>query len=366
MVALNCIADLFWAGSPLPPGAPGGSVFILILRDRLWLAVKALISPPNRRSIFSGLAAIVPLLLHAPSVAAQTVAGERNARQHRFGVGDIWATVVSDGTLTRSLRLFTGTASADDLGRALRAALRPPDSTTLNLNTLLLEVAGRKMLVDAGAAKFIGPDGGALFANLAATGVRAEQIDAVIVARTDPDHVDNLRRDDGGAALPNAAVHVPEADWNFFVHDEPGPSRLPMPLEFHQRFIAAIKRSVEPVARTAILYRTGSEILPGSTTIPAAGHTPGMAALLIFSSADQLRVTSDAADDPLLNMERLWRPGLDLDQEAAAHPRRSLFDRAAADRIPELGFHFPFPDLCGIVVTGEAYRWVRAHGAFSG
>jgi glyoxylase-like metal-dependent hydrolase (beta-lactamase superfamily II) len=321
----------------------------------------------NRRAIFTaGLAAIAPLALQAPSAFAQAVAGPRNAGHYHFRVGDIRATVVSDGTLTGSPRLFAGNAPADELDRALRDALRPPENTTLNLNTLLLEVAGRKVLLEAGAAQTMGPDGGALFANLAAIGVRAEDIDAVIVTHTHPDHVGNLRRGDGGAAFPKAAVHVPEADWNFFVRDEPDLSRLPMPPEFRQRFIAAIKRSVEPVARTAILYRPGREILPGVTTIPAAGHTPGMAALLIHSGADQLLVTSDAAYDPLLNMERLWRPGPDLDQEAAARVRRSLFDRAAADRIPVLGFHFPFPGLGRIIANSDAYRWVPARWEFAG
>jgi glyoxylase-like metal-dependent hydrolase (beta-lactamase superfamily II) len=328
----------------------------------------------NRRTIFTaGLVAIAPLTLQTPSASAQAiagpvqaVAGPGNTGHYRFRVGDIRATVVSDGTLAGSPRLFAGNAPAEELDRALRDALRPPESTVLNLNTLLLEVAGRKVLVEAGAAQTMGPNGGALFARLAAIGVRAEEIDVIIVTHTHPDHVGNLRRADGGAAFPNAAVHVPEADWTFFVRDEPDLSHLPMPPEFRQRFIAAIKRSVEPIVRTAILYRPGSEIVPGVTTIPAAGHTPGMAAVLIHSGSDQLLITSDAAYDPLLNMERLWRPGPDLDQEAAARVRRSLFDRAAADRIPVLGFHFPFPGLGRITTNGDAYRWVPARWEFAG
>jgi glyoxylase-like metal-dependent hydrolase (beta-lactamase superfamily II) len=58
----------------------------------------------------------------------------------------------------------------------------------------------------------MGPDGGALFANLFAIGIRVEELDVIIVTHTHPDHVGNLRRADGAAAFPNAAVHVPEAD----------------------------------------------------------------------------------------------------------------------------------------------------------
>jgi glyoxylase-like metal-dependent hydrolase (beta-lactamase superfamily II) len=134
--------------------------------------------------------------------------------------------------------------------------------------------------------------------------------------------------------------------------------------DFRRRFIANIKRSVEPIARTVVLYRPGTELLPGVTTIAADGHTPGMSALLVHSGRDQLLVTADAAYDPLLNMENSWRPGPDLDPEAALRTRRHLFDRAAADRIPVLGFHFPFPGLGHVRTEGGSYGWLPLRWQF--
>ncbi len=216
-----------------------------------------LASTSRRANFASGMAAIASLALRPPSALAQSVAGStppviepRSSGHYRFRVGEIRATVVRDGTLSGSPRLLAGNASAEELDRALWNALRSPENKVLNLNTLLLEVGGRTVLVEAGAAQTMGPDGGALFANLFAIGIRVEELDVIIVTHTHPNHVGNLRRADGAAAFPNAAVHVPEADWNFFVRCEPDLSRLPMPAEFRQRIIAAIKRSVEPIART--------------------------------------------------------------------------------------------------------------------
>ena len=124
-----------------------------------------------------------------------------------------------------------------------------------------------------------------------------------MITHTHPDHVGNLCRADGSSAFPKAAVYVPEDDWTFFIRNEPDLSRLPMPEDFRRAFIANIKRSVTPIAKSAVLFRPGSELLPGVTTIAASGHTPGMSAILIHSGRQQLLITSDAAYSPLLNIE---------------------------------------------------------------
>jgi glyoxylase-like metal-dependent hydrolase (beta-lactamase superfamily II) len=234
------------------------------------------------------------------------------------------------------------------------------------LNTLLLESGGRKILIEAGAAQTLGPNGGRLFANLAAIGVRPDDIDAIVITHTHPDHVGNLRGADGGVAFPRAAVHIPEDDWTFFIRNEPDLSRLPMPADFRRAFVANIKRSLAPIAKSVVLYKPGSEVLPGVTTIAAGGHTPGMSAILVHSGREQLLITSDAAYSPLLNIDNSWRPGPDLDPDAATQTRRRLFDRAATDRIPVLGFHFPFPGIGNIGTTGGGYRWVAANWRFAG
>lgn len=314
----------------------------------------------RRNLLVAGTAAgLLPLSLGRPAGGEEVAAAARaNAAHYHFRIGNISATVVSDGFLTGSPEIYAGNAPEDELKRVLGEAFLPTERFVLNLNTLLLELDGRKVLIDAGAAQTFGPDGGRIFSNLAAIGVRPEDIDAIVITHTHPDHVGNLRSEDGGAAFANATVYVPEADWAFFFTNEPDLSHLPMPADFRRRFIENIKRSLEPVAATRILYAPGTEILPGLATVPASGHTPGMTGLLVHSGADQLLITSDAAYSPLLNMENPWRPGPDVDAAAAAVSRRRLFDRAAADRMLVLGFHFPFPGLGHIRADGEVYRWV--------
>ena len=319
----------------------------------------------SRRGLLAtGAAGALAPLVGAPAAFAQKPAPKLNSGHYRFRIGDIAATVVSDGTLTGNPRIYAYSAPPDELGRALNDAFLPVDRFKLNLNTLLLESGGKKVLIEAGAAQTLGPDGGHLFTNLAAIGIQPDDIDAIVITHTHPDHVGNLCRADGSSAFPKAAVYVPEDDWTFFIRNEPDLSRLPMPQDFRRAFIANIKRSVTPIAKSAVLFRPGSELLPGVTTIAASGHTPGMSAILIHSGRQQLLITSDAAYSPLLNIDNSWRPGPDLDPESASQARKRLFDRAATDRIPVLGFHFPFPGIGNIRITDGAYRWVAANWQF--
>lgn len=296
--------------------------------------------------------------------AASPAALNGNVGHYRFQVGDIVATVLSDGLIGGPPTVYAGDAPESELQEVLRRAFLPADHMTLNLNTLLLEIGGRRILLEAGAGGTMGPNGGRLFKNLASIGLSADDIDTIVISHTHPDHVGNLRNADGGRAFPRATVMVPSADWTFFVEGEPDLSYMPVPEKFRQRFAANIKQSLQPVEDGIEFYEAGDKILPGLTTIAAAGHTPGMATFLVHSGDDQLLLTADLAYHPVVNIDQPWRPGPDRDQEAAADSRRRIFDRAASDRMLVLGFHYPFPGLGRILRTDTGYAWVPAGWQF--
>lgn len=321
----------------------------------------------RRRIMLSAVAGASGTLLGAgvPALAQPAPAARiGNAGHYRFQIGDIAATVVSDGNIGGPPTVYASDAPEVELEAVLRNAFLPTDFMTLNLNALLLDIGGRRVLLEAGAGATMGPNGGRLFDHLRALGLSADDIDVVVVSHTHPDHVGNLRTVEGGRAFPQARVLAPRADWAFFVEGEPDLSYMPVSTEFRQRFAANIRQSLQPVADGIELYDAGTELLPGLTTLPAAGHTPGMSAFLVHSGSDQLLLTADLAYHPVINIDRPWRPGPDRDQEAAAAVRRRIFDRAAADRLLVLGFHYPFPGLGRILKTDRGFAWVPAGWQF--
>ncbi len=322
----------------------------------------------NRRTIMvSAVAGTSALLLGsaAGSSHAQAQSPEAgNAGYYRFRVGQIKATVLSDGVIGGPPTVYANDAPEAELQEVLRRAFLPADHMTLQLNTLLLEVGGRRILLEAGAGATMGPNGGRLFQNLAAIGLDAGDIDTIVVSHTHPDHVGNLRNAEGNKAFPNAVVYAPRADWDFFVRNDPDLSYMPVPRDFRDRFAAAIKRSVAPIAGDIELYEAGAEIVPGLTTIAAPGHTPGMATFLVHSEDDQLLLTADLAYHPVVNIDNPWRPGPDRDKDTALASRRRIFDMAATDRLLVLGFHYPFPGLGRMLKTDMGYAWVPAGWQF--
>lgn len=324
----------------------------------------------NRRKIMltaaAGASGALLLPDTAPLARAETGAAKMdwNSGIYRFRVGDIAATVVSDGNIGGPPTVYAGDAPEAELEEVLRRAFLPTDRMTLNLNTLLLEIGGRRVLLEAGAGPTMGPDGGRLFRHLEAIGLAAEDIDVIVISHTHPDHVGNLRREDGSRAFPRALVMVPQPDWAFFIESEPDLSYMPVPQDFRDRFGANIKASVAPYAQDIELYQAGAEVLPGLSTVSAEGHTPGMAAFLVHSGDDQLLLTADLAYHPVVNINQPWRPGPDRDKETAAASRHRIFDRAAAERMLVLGFHFPFPGLGHILRTDTGYAWVPANWQF--
>jgi hypothetical protein len=114
-----------------------------------------------------------------------------NAGHYRFRVGEISATVLSDGVIGGPPRIYASDASEAELQDVLQRAFLPADHMTLNLNTLLIEIGGRRILIEAGAGGTMGPNGGRIFENLAAVGLGPADIDAIVISHTHPDHVGN-------------------------------------------------------------------------------------------------------------------------------------------------------------------------------
>jgi glyoxylase-like metal-dependent hydrolase (beta-lactamase superfamily II) len=256
-----------------------------------------------------------------------------------LAVGDALVTAVNDGTFQASFDLIVGIDHAE-CERLEKAAFRaiPPKMT---MNAFLVQIAGRRMLVDTGCGVSMGPTLGMLTDNLRSMSIEPEDIDTVLMTHLHPDHVNGLIDQHGQAVFPKAELVVNEAELKFF-RDPGSPSRSPPEtLEFFE----GARVAAAPYTDRIRTVRDGP-VFPGVSAITQAGHTPGQTAWLIESGDDSLMIWGDVVHLPHLQMTAPQAGTvLDVDREQAVATRRRALDMAATDRIRVAGTHFDFPAI---------------------
>jgi glyoxylase-like metal-dependent hydrolase (beta-lactamase superfamily II) len=84
-------------------------------------------------------------------------------------------------------------------------------------------------------------------------------------------------------------------------------------------------------------------------------------AFMIESNGQRLALTADAANHYIWSLAHPdWEVRFDADKAAAAAVRKSLFGMLAADKIPFIGYHMPFPALGYVESAGSGFRYVPA------
>lgn len=267
-------------------------------------------------------------------------------------VGDALVTAVNDGTFQASFDLIVG-IDQSECERLEKAAFRPvPPKMTMN--AFLVQMAGRRMLVDTGCGVSMGPTLGMLTDNLRSMGIEPDDIDTVLMTHLHPDHVNGLIDEHGNAVFPKAEVLVSESELNFF-RDPDSPNRSPPEtLEFFE----GARLATAPYADRIRTIRDGP-VFPGVTAVTQAGHTPGQTAWLIESASDSLMIWGDVVHMPNLQMAAPQAGTvLDIDRGQAVATRKRALEMAATDRIRVAGTHFDFPAIGHIERRGTGFGFV--------
>ena len=293
---------------------------------------------------------------------------------YRFPFGELEITVLSDGhfhfpmqivTVESPLELQAYGVDPATRGEYFRSRMVPSDHIPLQASPVLIDTGDRRTLVDSGLGttetELIPPTAGHLGSSLEAAGVSPGSIDQVVLTHAHPDHLGGLLDPATGApAFPDAEVVLSEEEFEFWTGDDAVPALEPV---FAVEF--AVESMLEP-ARGVLgalddrlrTVRAEEEVAPGIRSIPSPGHTPGHISVGVEGGGKQLLLTGDAIVFTHASFEHPeWELWTDLERERAARTRRRLLDRAVADEMLMLGFHFPFPGLGYTLEYGDAFRW---------
>jgi glyoxylase-like metal-dependent hydrolase (beta-lactamase superfamily II) len=275
---------------------------------------------------------------------------------YSFRIGSVQCLAVSDGSFSYPTNWFFSNVPQEDLERELRARQLEPDQIISTYTCLLIKTERNKVLVDAGAAN-LAPTTGELLRNLEKAGVKATEIDTVLLTHGHPDHIGGAIDAEGRPTFPNARYIMWKAEWDFWTATEIDLGAMAVPEEIKNLLRSTAQRCLPPLEKQMELLERETEIVPGVRAIPAPGHTPGHVVITVTSGGEGLLDLGDAVLHPVHLEQPSWQTAFDLVQDQAAKTRRQLLDRAAAEGMKVRAFHFPFPTLGQVVTRGKGWAW---------
>jgi glyoxylase-like metal-dependent hydrolase (beta-lactamase superfamily II) len=297
----------------------------------------------TRRSalIAAAAAPFAPALLRArPAAAEVPLQGPSMAMFNRFTLGGFEVTTLLAGTRTveNPQETFGMNVDADTFAATSAANFIPADKAQFFFTPTLVNTGTELVLFDTGLA----PD--AIIAPLAAAGITPDQINTVVITHMHGDHIGGMMGE-GGATFANARYvtgAVENNHWSAAANEN-------------------YEAQVRPLLEKTTFLEDGGTVASGITAMAAFGHSPGHMAYRIESNGAQVVVTADAANHYVWSLGYPdWEVRFDMDKAAAAATRRSLFGMLAADKVPFIGYHMPFPGMGYVETREDGFRYVPA------
>ena len=311
----------------------------------------------SRRRLLAGASATTALGVLGSAPLARAKAPMLNTPApafYRFKIGSIEATVVSDGPLSIGVptRTFRGPSEAE-LANMMTERFLPTDNVVLDQNSLVINTGDKLILFDTGMSSIKPPNTkvGMLPQSLKQAGIDPGDIDAIVLTHPHIDHSGGMVAADGSRLFPNAQVYMTEADYEFWLDDK----RMGTPAEGS----AKTARKNLPAYRDRMIFiKDGQEVVPGVQAMLTPGHTVGHTVFLITSGGKTIANIGDVAHHTVLIEKPRIEVTFDTDSKQGAESRVKLLDMLAAQKIPMLGYHMPWPGIGHVAKQGDGFRYV--------
>jgi len=212
----------------------------------------------------------------------------------------------------------------------------PTDAAQFFFTPTVVNTGSELILFDTGLS------GAGTTAALAAAGYTPEQIDIVVITHMHGDHIGGLSTD-GTVTFPNARYVTGSKEYDAWAAME------------NEGFDTKMK----PLAEQTTMIGDGDSVVSGITSMAAYGHTPGHMGYMLESGGKQLLLGADFANHYVWSLANPdWEVKFDMDKSTAAATRRKVLGMLAADKVPFVGYHMPWPAFGYVDTAGDNFAYV--------
>ncbi len=292
----------------------------------------------RRQTLTSAAALPLAAGLATTASAEAEMKGPMFAQANRFTLGGFEVTALLAGTRTvtdNPQGIFGMNVSEEEFAEVSQANFIPTDAAQFFFTPTVVNTGAELILFDTG----LNPDG--ITGALAAAGYTPDQVDVVVLTHMHGDHIGGLG---GGATFPNARYVTGQVEYDHWAGAG------------NEGFDA----NVRPLADNMTFIADGGSVASGITAMAAFGHTPGHMVYMLESDGASLAITADTANHYVWSLAYPdWEVRFDMDKAAAAQTRKDVYGMLAADRVPFIGYHMPFPAMGYVETRGEGgFRYV--------
>ncbi|MBA84527.1 MBL fold metallo-hydrolase [Thalassobius sp. S69A] len=294
----------------------------------------------SRRAALLGAASLPLMTAAGPALSAAQMLGVAPPLYNRVKLGEFEVTALLAGTRTvpDPQTIFGMNVSAQEFAQVSAAHHIPADAAQFFFTPTVVNTGTQLILFDTGL------QGAATVQALKAAGYDADQVDTVVLTHMHGDHIGGLMTD-GAPTFAKASYVTGRVEYDTTA--AAGNARF--------------DQMVRPLAEHMTMLEDGGTVASGVTAMAAFGHTPGHMAYHLESNGQRLILAADFANHYVWSLAYPdWEVKFDRDKAAAAQTRRRMLDMMAADKVPFIGYHMPFPAMGYVETRGAGYHYVPA------